>query len=67
MPFPFNIVLGTMAGTAAMALFNKIIPEIPDSPTPTTKQYAKGNYPVIGADDGKTYNAEFQGRQRQEW
>lgn len=26
------------------------------------QQFAKGSYPVIGADDGKRYNAEFVGR-----
>ena len=56
-PFPFNIVIGTMAGTAAMALFNTIIPDIP-----TTKQYAEGNYPVIGEKDGRLYNAKFVGK-----
>lgn len=49
-PFPFNIILATAAGAAASALFDKIIPPIP--------QAAEGGYAdMVGAGTGKTYHA----------
>ncbi len=45
-PFPFGLIVATGAATAISALFDSVIP-----------QFYAGNVDVIGASDGKRYNA----------
>lgn len=49
-PFPLNIALAAAAGAAVGGLFQAIVPN-----------FAEGNYPVIGLNDGKEYNAKRGG------
>lgn len=48
-PFPFNFAVAAAAGAAFSALFDSIVP-----------QFAEGNYPVVGATDGRRYNAQYR-------
>lgn len=47
-PFPFNFAAAAAAGAAINLLFDTIVP-----------QFAQGRYPVMGASDGRTYNATY--------
>lgn len=53
-PFPVNLVMAALYAGIGAAQGIKAV-----NARNTIKQLAKGKYPVIGEDDGKTYHAEY--------